>query len=194
VRVPRGRFSVFSAPLRCSPLAPREPIPHAVPSMNCRFSICQPACVRSAAPFSAAVSESIKFVDIVLCDTIYSMSLMKRDPLELLPLTPTMFEVLIALADGEKHGYAIIKEISRRTGGQAVLGAGTLYAIIRRFVDEEIIEETVERPDPALDDERRRYYRLTDFGRAVARAEAARMEKALRMARSKQLLPRPRQA
>jgi DNA-binding PadR family transcriptional regulator len=122
------------------------------------------------------------------------MSLMKRDPLELLPLTPTMFEVLIALADGEKHGYAIIKEISRRTGGQAVLGAGTLYAIIRRFVDEEIIEETVERPDPALDDERRRYYRLTDFGRAVARAEAARMEKALRMARSKQLLPRPRQA
>jgi DNA-binding PadR family transcriptional regulator len=122
------------------------------------------------------------------------MSLLKRDPLELLPLTPTMFEVLIALADGEKHGYAIIKEISRRTGGRAVLGAGTLYAIIRRFVDEEIIEETVERPDPALDDERRRYYRLTSFGRSVAQAEAARMEKVLRMARSKQLLAKPRQA
>ncbi len=118
---------------------------------------------------------------------------LKRDPQELLPLTPSMFEVLIALADGEKHGYAIIKEVNRRTGGRVALSAGTLYTIIRRFADEGIIEEAAERPDPALDDERRRYYRLTDFGRAVARAEAERMETALRMARAKELIPRPRQ-
>jgi DNA-binding PadR family transcriptional regulator len=122
------------------------------------------------------------------------MSIVKRDPRELLPLTPAMFEVLIALADGEKHGYAIIKEVGRRTGGQVVLSAGTLYAIIRRFADEGVIKETQERPDPALDDERRRYYRLTDFGRAVAKAEAGRMETALRMARSKQLIPGTRHA
>ena len=113
----------------------------------------------------------------------------RRDPGGLLPLTPTMFEVLIALADGEKHGYAVIKEVARRTGGRVTLSAGTLYAIIRRFVSEGVIEETAERPDPALDDERRRYYRLTEFGRAVARAEAERMETALGMARAKRLVP-----
>jgi DNA-binding PadR family transcriptional regulator len=122
------------------------------------------------------------------------MSPLKRDPKELLPLTPSMFEVLIALADGEKHGYAIIKEVSRRTGGHVVLSAGTLYTIIRRFAEGGVIQETEERPDPALDDERRRYYQLTEFGRAVARAEAGRMETALRMARSKQLIPRTRHA
>jgi len=114
---------------------------------------------------------------------------MKRDPNELLPLTPSMFQVLIALADGEKHGYAIIKEVSRRTGGKMLLSAGTLYALIRRFVAEGVVQETAERPDPALDDERRRYYRLTEFGRAVARAEAERMETALEMARIKHLIP-----
>jgi len=109
-------------------------------------------------------------------------------------LTPAMFEVLIALADGEKHGYAIIKEVSRRSGGQVALSAGTLYAIIRRFADEGIIVETAERPAPALDDERRRYYQLTEFGRAVARAEGDRMETALRMAQAKKLIPKTRQA
>jgi len=111
-----------------------------------------------------------------------------------LPLTAAMFQVLLSLADGEKHGYAIIKEVERRTDGQVVLGAGTLYAIIRRFVAEGVITETAERPDPALDDERRRYYRLSDFGRDVARAEAARMEEALGMARAKRLIGRPRLA
>jgi DNA-binding PadR family transcriptional regulator len=103
-----------------------------------------------------------------------------------------MFQVLIALADGEKHGYAIIKEVARRTDGQVTLSAATLYTIVRRFVQEGVIAETVERPDPALDDERRRYYRLTDFGRAVARAEAARMEAVLGMARAKKLIPKTR--
>ena len=116
----------------------------------------------------------------------------KRDPGRLLPLTSGMFQVLIALADGEKHGYAIIKEVARRTDGTVTLSAGTLYTIVRRFVNEGVIAETDERPDPALDDERRRYYRLTEFGRDVAKAEAARMETALGMARAKALIPRTR--
>lgn len=115
-----------------------------------------------------------------------------RNTDELLPLTPGMSHVLIALADGEKHGYAIIKEIARRTDGAIRLSAGTLYTLIRRFVQEGIIAESAERPDPSLDDERRRYYRLTEFGREVAKAEAARMESALRMARAKKLIPRTR--
>lgn len=102
-----------------------------------------------------------------------------------LPLTPAMFQVLVALADGEKHGYAVIKEVSRRTDGQVVLRAGTLYTVIRRFVDDGLIAESAVRPDPALDDERRRYYRLTDRGRAVAMAEARRMAETLAQARVK---------
>jgi DNA-binding PadR family transcriptional regulator len=115
-----------------------------------------------------------------------------RKPDELLPLTPGMFHVLIALADGEKHGYAIIKEVARRTEGAIRLSAGTLYTLIRRFVQDGVIAESFERPDPALDDERRRYYRLTPFGRDLARAEAERMQAALQMARAKNLIPKPR--
>ncbi len=122
------------------------------------------------------------------------MTITRHDPDALLPLTSGMFQVLIALADGDKHGYAIIKEVARRTSGEIVLSAGTLYAIIRRFVQESVIEEAAGRPNPALDDERRRYYRLTNFGRDVARAEAIRMETALGMARAKNLIPRTRLA
>lgn len=122
------------------------------------------------------------------------MTRSKRSPEALLPLTPAMFEVLIALADGEKHGYAIIKEVARRTGGEVSLSAGTLYAIIRRFEQEGVIQESDSRPDPALDDERRRYYRLTVFGREVAQAEARRMETALKMAQAKNLIARVRPA
>jgi DNA-binding PadR family transcriptional regulator len=118
----------------------------------------------------------------------------RRDPESLLPLTPGMFQVLIALADGDKHGYAVIKEVARRTDGSIALSAGTLYTIIRRFEQEGVIAETVERPDAALDDERRRYYRLTEFGRDVAGAEARRMETALGMARKKNLIPKVRLA
>lgn len=116
----------------------------------------------------------------------------KRKPTDLLPLTPGMFHVLIALADGEKHGYAIIKEVARRTDGAIRLSAGTLYTLIRRFVQEGVIVESDERPDASLDDERRRYYRITDFGRNVAQAEAARMESTLSMARAKNLIPKAR--
>ena len=118
----------------------------------------------------------------------------RSDADSLLPLTPGMFQVLIALADGEKHGYAILKEVARRTNGDITLSAATLYTIVRRFVQEGVIAESAERPDPSLDDERRRYYRLTPFGREVAKAEAARMETALGMARAKKLIPKTRLA
>ena len=123
----------------------------------------------------------------------YAINNMTRpDADRLLPLTPGMFQVLIALADGEKHGYAILKEVARRTNGEVALSAATLYTIVRRFVQEGVIAESAERPDPSLDDERRRYYRLTPFGRDVAKAEAARMETALGMARAKKLIPKAR--
>ena len=118
----------------------------------------------------------------------------RRDPDSLLPLTAGMFQVLIALADGDKHGYAIIKEVARRTGGEIALSAGTLYTIIRRFEQEGVIAESAQRPDVSLDDERRRYYGVTAFGRDVARAEARRMETALGMARAKNLIPKGRPA
>ncbi len=97
------------------------------------------------------------------------------DPLRHIPLTPAMFQVLVALADGEKHGYAIIKDVARTTGGRVRLRPTTLYAVLRRFDADGLVAEASERPDPALDDERRRYYRLTDRGRAVALAEAERL-------------------
>lgn len=96
-----------------------------------------------------------------------------------------MFQVLVALADGEKHGYAILKEVTRRTEGKVVLRAGTLYTAIRRFVNDGLIAESDERPDPALDDERRRYYRLTDRGRTVALAETERLTETVAQARAK---------
>jgi DNA-binding PadR family transcriptional regulator len=96
-----------------------------------------------------------------------------------------MFQVLVALADGEKHGYAILKEVTRRTEGKVVLRAGTLYTAIRRFVNDGLVAESDERPDPALDDERRRYYRLTDRGRAVAMAETERLTETVAQARAK---------
>ena len=111
-----------------------------------------------------------------------------------LPLTPPMLHTLVALADGDKHGYAILKEIARRTEGAVRLGAGTLYALIHRAEADGLIAETDERPDIALDDERRRYYRLTPLGRKVAAAEIERLEKIVEMAREKRLVPRPRSA
>ncbi len=110
------------------------------------------------------------------------------DPKRFLPLTPSVFNVLLALADGDKHGYAILQNKSQRCGGQARLGTGTLYGIIKRLLADGWIEESDERPDPALDDERRRYYRLTRLGARVAEAEAERMALLVRAARQKGLL------
>jgi DNA-binding PadR family transcriptional regulator len=104
------------------------------------------------------------------------------DPSSYLPLTPAMFQVLVALADGEKHGYAIIKEVARRTDGAVRLRPTTLYTVLKRFDADGLVAESADRPGPALDDERRRYYRLTDRGLAVAQAEARRLADTLAFA------------
>jgi DNA-binding PadR family transcriptional regulator len=111
-----------------------------------------------------------------------------RDPERLLPLSPPVFHILLALADEERHGYGIMQEIKLRTEGQVRLVPGTLYGAIKRLLGQKLIEEADERPDAALDDERRRYYRLTDFGQRVLRAEATRIASLARQAEAKQLL------
>ena len=108
----------------------------------------------------------------------------KRDPQSLLPLTPAMFYVLVALADGQTHGYAILKDVEALTNGSVRLSTGTLYGIMKRLLADGLIRESGASPK---DDERRRSYELTAFGREVARAEAARLEQTLVMARRKQL-------
>lgn len=113
------------------------------------------------------------------------------DSESLLPLTPAMFHILLALADGEKHGYAILKEVARRTGDKVRLSAGTLYGNLSRLEGEGLIAESNQRPAIGLDDERRRYYRLTEFGRAVAVAEARRMQDAVEQALAKKLFRKP---
>lgn len=117
------------------------------------------------------------------------MTVMETRSVEpMLPMTPAMFHVLVALADGDKHGYAIMKEVTRLTDGAVSLSAGTLYGILRRLESEGLVVEKEERPAPELDDERRRYYHLTEFGRRVARAEAERLEDMVELARSKKLM------
>lgn len=111
-----------------------------------------------------------------------------QDPSELLPLTPAVFNILLALADSEKHGYGIMLEVEHNTGGQVNMGPGTLYGSIKRMLAAELIEESEERPDPAMDDQRRRYYRLTSFGHRVLRAEAERLALQVAVARQKRLL------
>ena len=108
----------------------------------------------------------------------------KRDPQVLLPLTPAMFYVLVALADGASHGYAVLKEVERLTAGDVRLSTGTLYGIIKRLLTEGLIHEQ------QTDHQRRRLYELTPFGRDVARAEAARLEDTLAIARRKTLFRR----
>jgi DNA-binding PadR family transcriptional regulator len=106
-----------------------------------------------------------------------------RDPSASLPLTPALFHVLLSLADGEKHGYAILKEIGQRTGGQVVLSTGTLYGIIKRLLADGMIRESA-----AGSDDRRTAYRLTAFGRKVALAEAERLRDLVAAAQAKKLL------
>jgi len=107
----------------------------------------------------------------------------------LLPLPPAVFHILIALGEGDKHGYAVMQEVAERTGGKVRMSPGTLYGSIRRMLDDGLIEETFRRPNQA-DDERRRYYRITKFGRAVAAAEAERLAALLHHARLNGLVPR----
>jgi DNA-binding PadR family transcriptional regulator len=110
-------------------------------------------------------------------------------PEDLLPLLPAAFHILLALADEDRHGYAIIQEVSARTNGDVRLSAGTLYRSIQRMLEQGVILETSERPAPELDDERRRYYRITPFGRAVARAEVQRLSHLVKLARASGLAP-----
>jgi len=115
---------------------------------------------------------------------------MDLDPGQMLPLSAQVFHILIALADGERHGYAIMQDVLTRTSGRIKLSPGTLYGAIKRLLEDGLIEEREEQPAGAGHDERRRYYRLTIFGRRVAEAEAERMAALLRQARSSGLLPK----
>jgi DNA-binding PadR family transcriptional regulator len=104
------------------------------------------------------------------------------------PPTPAMFHVLMALSDGDRHGYAVLKEVQEQSAGEAQLGTGTLYGIMKRLLLGGLIEELQVRPAVESDDQRRRYYRLTDAGRSVAMAEAQRLEKVVARARRKGLI------
>ena len=108
----------------------------------------------------------------------------------LLPLPAATFHILIALADEERHGYAVIQDVAARTGGEVRLSAGTLYRSIQRMQEQGLIEESRRRPAPDEDDERRRYYRITPFGTAVARAEARRLTQLVDLARASGFAPR----
>ena len=115
----------------------------------------------------------------------------RRDDVDaLLPLQPATFHLLVALADDDRHGYAIIQDVAARTNGAIRLSAGTLYRSIQRMLEDGLIVETRDRPSPEDDDERRRYYRITALGTAVAKAEAARLADLVRMARARGLVPR----
>ncbi len=113
-----------------------------------------------------------------------------KTPHNLLPLTPAVFHILLALAEGERHGYAIMREVAADTAGDLQLGPGTLYGCLKRMVSAHLVEESDERPDPALDDERRRYYRITDLGASALRAEGERLARAVAAARAKRLFAR----
>ena len=111
------------------------------------------------------------------------------DPGALLPLPAATFHILLALADEDRHGYAIIQDVEARTGGELRLSPGTIYRSIQRMLEQGLLLETRERPEPEHDDERRRYYRITPFGAAVAKAEARRLTNLIRMARAKGFTP-----
>lgn len=112
----------------------------------------------------------------------------QRDPDELLPLKSVVFHVLLSLVDGERHGYGIVQDIAHRTSAHLQLEPGNLYRTLRFMLDEGLIEESDRRPAPDADDERRRYYRITRFGRRVASAEAARLAELVADARARNLL------
>lgn len=120
-------------------------------------------------------------------------SAIEAQPEDLLPLQSAVFQILVALADRERHGYGIMQDIAARTDGKMRLSPGTLYGSIKRMLEQGLIQESDERPDPELDDERRRYYRITEFGRRVAGAETERLSKLISQAVAN-LLPRSKPA
>jgi DNA-binding PadR family transcriptional regulator len=121
-------------------------------------------------------------------------AIMRPDPIDpesLLPLPPATFHILMALAGAARHGYAIMQDVEERTGGEIRLSAGTLYRSIQRLLEQGLVAESRQRPPQARDDPRRRYYHLTRFGVAVARAETRRLERLVRLARARNLAPGP---
>ena len=114
----------------------------------------------------------------------------RPEPETFLPLTPAIAHILLAVADQDRHGYAIMQEVERMTAGAVRMGPGTLYGTIKRMMSSGLLEETDERPDPSLDDERRRYYRATALGRRVLEAETARMAALVGAARAKRIRAR----
>ena len=112
------------------------------------------------------------------------------EPRSFLPLPPATFHILVALSDGDRHGYGIMQEVSQRTSGRTKLNPGTLYTTIQRLLEKDLIEEIDERGDPDEDDERRRYYRLTALGRRVAQEELARLSELVALGRHAGLAPR----
>jgi DNA-binding PadR family transcriptional regulator len=112
----------------------------------------------------------------------------KKRPQDMLPLTPAVFHILLALADGEKHGYAIMQEVEAISQGTVNMGPGTLYGSIKRMLKAGLIEETDERPDPDMDRQQRRYYQLSNFGERVLKEESFRLEAVVHAARSKKIL------
>ena len=106
-------------------------------------------------------------------------------------LTPTVFEILLSLADGERHGYDVMQEVERRTGGKTVIRPGSLYRALHRLLERGLVEELDESPDPGNDDERRRYYRISDAGLEALREETERMSSAVEAARAKRLMRAP---
>jgi DNA-binding PadR family transcriptional regulator len=117
------------------------------------------------------------------------MALKPPQPQSFLPLPPATFHILMAVTEEDRHGYAIIQDVAARTAGELKLSAGTLYRSIQRMLEQGLIVETQERPAPDLDDERRRYYRITPLGSAVAKAEATRMSRMVKWARAMGLAP-----
>lgn len=118
------------------------------------------------------------------------MTVEYENPEDLLPLPVATFHILVALADRDRHGYSILQDVAARSEGLVKLSAGTLYSSIRRLLEQGLIEELRESPEPENQDERRRYYRLTVFGRRVALAEAQRLTALLQQARATGLIPK----
>ena len=115
----------------------------------------------------------------------YNIGMADHDSVDtLLPLQPTTFHILLSLADEDRHGYAIMADVAARTHGEIRLSVGTLYRSLQRMQEQGLIVETKSRPAPEEDDERRRYYRITQFGNTVVRAEVARLQSLVKMARA----------
>ena len=132
----------------------------------------------------AARSPSVPVDNIASVDIVRDMHDTRAEAESLLPLPPATFHILMAIADEDRHGYAILQDVERRTRGEVRLSAGTLYRSIQRMLEQGLLVETRDRPAPEEDDERRRYYRITPFGAAVARAETRRLSELVRLARA----------